>query len=408
MSQINATDLATIQAFTERLSELLDFDSPNAYTVRLGTLLLALANSVETLDTATSAAMSAPVDDIAALQTVLEADRTDKQLRAVEDDGFGQRAIYMFDDASAATADGLEIIAPSVGSGRWFRVADGAGADCGDGSDGALVFDGVADPVAGASLVGNNYTLTRDIHATSIQVDAGIILSTEGFRIFATIKIVNAGAIGVLGGSGSGDTAGGGSPAGSLAGGANGGAGKTGGAGAGAPGTGVTNAPGGAGGAGGDDDGVPTNAGGAAGAAADPAANEGSFRSRPQTVIGSTLGGSGITRLSGGGGGGGGGADGSGTGGGGGGGSGVVMLTSPKIHNTATGWIVADGGVGADGSVLNAGGGAGGGGGLVLLNYRSLVNEGNITVAGGAGGAGAGTGTDGVAGVAGRVIQVRM
>src|SRR4051794_13567206 len=78
----------------------------------------------------------------------------------------------------------------------------------GDGSDGALVFDGTNSFGAGlpagmgtTSGAGPNlvYTLTRDIFGTTISVSAGKTVNTNGFRIFATVSLTNAGNIQNLG-----------------------------------------------------------------------------------------------------------------------------------------------------------------------------------------------------------------
>src|SRR5689334_9773773 len=60
----------------------------------------------------------------------------------------------------------------------------------GDGSDGAVNFDGVTTPVAGATLAGSTYTLARDVHATTLVVAAGVIIKTVGWKMFATTSMV--------------------------------------------------------------------------------------------------------------------------------------------------------------------------------------------------------------------------
>ena len=66
-----------------------------------------------------------PVADITALKAIAAASRTDKQARVVENDGFGRRGIYIFNDgADTTSADSINIVAPDAGSGRWYRIMD--------------------------------------------------------------------------------------------------------------------------------------------------------------------------------------------------------------------------------------------------------------------------------------------
>jgi hypothetical protein len=79
-----------------------------------------------------------PVADVAALRAVAVADRTDKQVRLVEDKNF----LYRFDAEGGGVDDGDGIIEPTVGTGRWFKVGVGTGnADTLDGQDGAFYLD---------------------------------------------------------------------------------------------------------------------------------------------------------------------------------------------------------------------------------------------------------------------------
>jgi hypothetical protein len=85
-----------------------------------------LAASTLALDAALAASggyFAAPQATITALKAVAAADREDKQMRVVEDNGLGQRSIYVFDSASSATADDVSIIAPTAGTGRWFLLS---------------------------------------------------------------------------------------------------------------------------------------------------------------------------------------------------------------------------------------------------------------------------------------------
>lgn len=64
-----------------------------------------------------------PVADFPSLRAVPVADRADKQLRYVEDTT--NPGIYAFDTAGVGADDGLLIIVPDVGTGRWFRRSGG-------------------------------------------------------------------------------------------------------------------------------------------------------------------------------------------------------------------------------------------------------------------------------------------
>jgi hypothetical protein len=278
---------------------------------------------------------------------------------------------------------------------------------CGDGSDGALTFDavGTGSPVAGATHGGGGvWTMARDIYATNMTVEVGVVINTASFGIFATGTLDNSGNIQCNGADAVTSTAGAAVVAGRFEAGGDGGAGSVG-VGAGSAGTATANAAGAAGGAGGLGDGG--NLGGAGGAAVVPPAAEGSFRHTPCSVIGQTLGITGAIPLEGGSGGGGGGCDAGGTtSGGGGGGGGVLMICAAAITNQVAAFISANGGAGADAVGANAGGGGGGGGGVVLLNYHVLTDAGIIEAMGGAGGLEAGTGVAGTVGVVGNVVQV--
>ena len=140
----------------------------------------------------------------------------------------------------------------------------------GDGSDGAITFDGTTT-VLGLVPSSLTYTLNRSIFCSSITVNGTVIIKTAGFKIFCTGTLTNNGTIsnqggaGGAGGASTGGTAGtagiavpagdlGGSGAGGL-----GGLGATGNGGNGAAGTGVSFSMGNSGGAGG-----PSGAGGGA------------------------------------------------------------------------------------------------------------------------------------------------
>ena len=149
----------------------------------------------------------------------------------------------------------------------------------GDGSDGAVTFDGTST-VLGLVPSGSAYTLNRSIFCTNITVNNGVTIKTVGYRIFCTGTllinstgiITDAGVAGTNNTGTSGVSGGSGIAANELGGSGGGGVGATGAAGAGQAGTagssvavgmggaGATGASGGVGGSGGG------NAGGAGGA----------------------------------------------------------------------------------------------------------------------------------------------
>lgn len=127
MATLTDAQLTTLQSLTARKASMLNRSGPAPFTADLGDVLAALAAGVQAIDTALATAttnFAAPVADITALAAVAAADRVDKQLRVVENDGAGHRSIYIFDSASTADADGVDIVAPGAGTGRWFRAYD--------------------------------------------------------------------------------------------------------------------------------------------------------------------------------------------------------------------------------------------------------------------------------------------
>jgi hypothetical protein len=246
----------------------------------------------------------------------------------------------------------------------------------------------------GATTIAGTTTLSDDLHATTLVVQSGGVLRTNGFRVFATESItVDAGGIIECDGSPGGNAAGaGGAPgaaraAGTLGaisiGAAGGGPGLDG-----INGANMTTALGGTGGAGGDATG--TELGGAAGTVTRPTAAQGRYGTTnlPQLVghllqafqgraldgaqfVGGSPGGSGA-------------ADGGGSGSAG----GVMLLASPLITNEGT--IRALGGDGGDGNGAGSGGGGGGGGAILRLIRQALAGAGVWSVDGGVGGAASG------------------
>lgn len=270
----------------------------------------------------------------------------------------------------------------------------------------------------GAQTIAGTTTLTDDMHATTLVVQAGGVLHTNGFRVFASTSIVvDAGGVIACDGSDGGDGTNGGAPgtggAGRVAGtlgaigiGANGG----GVGGNGVAGTNATSALGGDGGAGGDSAAAQT--GGVEGSAIGITAAQGRHGSTGNGPIGHVLEAirgralDGTQFVGGAPGGGGAGEPISGTGGGSGSPGGYMVLASPSIENNGT--VRAEGGDGGDGGTAPAGGGGGGGGGAIARVVRyGVTGSGTWSVAGGAGGS-SGTGQPGDAGTDGRLFTFQI
>lgn len=275
--------------------------------------------------------------------------------------------------------------------------------DNGDGSDEALVFNGTAK-VIGLTPSGNEYTLTRDVMATTVEIQSGVTIKTAGFRIRAQVAIYGTGTISDNGNAASGVTGGTAlAEAGTLA-----RASTAGGAGevtTSKGGTNATAAVGGAGGLGGE--GKSGNTGGAGGTITAPEAKLGSVHELNVAQGGYIEAASGNTKLVGGAGGGGGTGEGTKKGGGGGGGGGIVFISCPKISGTLK--IEAVGGAGgkAEAAATEGAGGAGGGGGALILSVAESISATVVlSVAGGAGGAAVGTATKAPAsGEAGQILR---
>ena len=344
-----------------------------------------------------------------------------------------QNGTQRISSSGAATFTGLTVgtatYPAAAGSAGNVLVSDGTnwtstsrGGPYGDGSDGTWTFDGntavtltnggTLTPAAGV------YTLTRDIYLSGATVSNGGthvgIINTAGFRIFCTGTItVNAncyiqdsGADGAAGTASTGGAAGGAPAAGMLGGGTAGGVGRNNAAGT-AAATGPTVSGGGGGGLGGQGSG--TKLGGAGGAVTVPSAAQGgvnTIHSFYTAISGLTSGPTPVAVGGGGGGGGGGSTAPTCSGGGGGGGGGVLLINARSIVNN--GIISADGGDGGagGGTAGGAGGGGAGGGGVVLLIYNSLTGN-TPTAAGGTGGALFGTGTAGANGTDGKVVKIQ-
>lgn len=296
-------------------------------------------------------------------------------------------------------------------------AAQNYGGILGDGSDGAVNFDGTST-VLGLVPSTGVYTLTRDIFCTTLQVGGGgtaTTVLTNGWRIFhtGTATVAANGTISAAGNAAAtlsnNHGAGGATGTGTLGGGRPGSAGvATGTAGTGTASAGVATGAPGAGGNG------STGIGGAS-AGAPPGAASGWLRT-PYPVLATALfNSSAVQRIDGGGGGSGGGGDGTNFGGGGGGGGGVVAMLGAALVNNGT--ITAAGGNGGTPSTVatngGCGGGGGGAGGLVLTYTLSApTGSGSMTAAGGNGGTkvtnGSGTAANGGNGAAGTVLNIAL
>ena len=290
----------------------------------------------------------------------------------------------------------------------------------GDGSDGAGVADG-STSLAGASLAGSIYTLTRDVYYTDLTISTGVTIKPSGYRIFGTGTLTFTGTAaitgnGIAGSAGANGTSGastGGAGGGALAdgylkGSAAGGTGGNGGNSAGTPatvgadGTAVTNSIGSSGVAGGNGGAGNGGAGANAGAAGTATASNVKLIANWHLATLLDVSSSGSTvkfNNSGGASGGGGGQYQStnspgGAGGGGGSAGRILAVYFRNIVGSGTGMISANGGAGGaggNGVTVSAGGGGGGGGGnggQVILVYNTFTtNSMSITATAGLGGA---------------------
>lgn len=305
----------------------------------------------------------------------------------------------------------------------------------GDGSDGSVVFDGIAtvlslvpgpatfalgaQTTAGAGSVSPStqfYNLTRDLHLDNCTINAGVLLATGGFRVFVKGTLTLNGYIGAPassggnGAAGAAGSAGFGKAAGTIGSSGNGGAGGntstgvpvngsaiatgidayvagTAAAVSGAAATGTAGAAG-QGGAGGAHalGGAASGAGGTVslGAVASVATLHNVFQAVTARGLTGTL-------FTGGSGGGGGRGDTTvplGGGGGGGGGGGPVVIFARQF--SGSGLVTAHAGHGGNG-FEQAGGGGGGGGGFAVIGYATGSAP-TVEVYGGTGGAGGSSG----------------
>jgi hypothetical protein len=311
-------------------------------------------------------------------------------------------------DSASADIQPAGTAAAAGSSGKWPNSdhvhKQNLGGLFGSGSDGAITFDGTTTPVAGATLSGSTYTLTRDIQATSITINGSVTVKPANFRFFAQGTFTNNGTISYTGANASGSSAGAGiGGSASLVSNPNGGAGGTGVSGAGASGTARNFGPAsGAGGAG---------TSGGAGAAATPAntaaALTANVLSTPVPLLTNQVNyaNTGVALSFGAGGSGGGSDASSNAGGGGGAGGGIVVIFAWALGN-GSGTITVAGGNGGNAAGGNAGGGGGGTGGLIVAVTLAAWTAGTMTVSGGALGSKSGTGSNGSAGNSGSAVNL--
>jgi len=279
----------------------------------------------------------------------------------------------------------------------------------GSGADGAL------------DVNGGPGALTTDANHTTVLVRNGGILTTHGYKLFATKKItimdtsrVNCNGVpAVVQTGGNGGNHSGGTYFGASGNGGNGVTGATSPGSPGGPGAFTNTSIGGSGGVGGD------------GGAQDGGTGNLQFAPSIQykEIINLIIGGMYDTETTawstfrgGGGGGGGGKTDlgGGGTSGGGGGAGGVIFIAAPIIQMDSGSQINANGGRGADivpsVSSLMGGGGGGGGGAIVLIYHQFIDNSlGDYNTTGGGGGDGTtGANFGGLGGLGGKKILVDL
>lgn len=264
-------------------------------------------------------------------------------------------------------------------------------------TDGAAVLDGTAT-VAWATKAGSVYTVNNEPNLTSLIVQSGVTLKTNGRRIFCAGPVVNLGTWANDGNAAAGATGGAGVNTAMLCGGGTGVTGVTGvGVAATVAGSAVLTGSGGAGGAG---------TSGAGGASTGARSANPSFLIPPYPALCGCVGvfgqpfqlGGGVSGSSGAG-------DGSNAGGGGGSGAGPIVVFAYSFDNSG-GTLSAQGGAGGTPAAGNCGGGGGGGGGLIAVYTLAPWAAGTTSLGGGAAGTKTGTGVNGNAGNSGTAINV--
>jgi hypothetical protein len=310
----------------------------------------------------------------------------------------GDLFTYSTADARLAVGTNDQTLVADSSATNGIAWRDHMNAFFGDGSDGAITFDGTTT-LLGIVPSSSTYQLTRDIFlADGSTINSGVIIDTHGWRILCQGTLTNNGTIQSNGSVSS--SGGNGANTNSVGGGTKGANGRST-AGAGANGTNSAGyAFGGVGGTGGGNTGT-AGVGGTI-----TTGNPNSPRDLASFLSGVAIfpleAGSTVYALMGGTGGGAG-AYASGTkSGAGGGGGGTVHIRARHIINTS-GTIQALGGAGtAATGTGNADGGGGGGGGKVELLYQTRTGN-TPLVTGGVGGAGIGTGATGATGSSGNI-----
>lgn len=283
----------------------------------------------------------------------------------------------------------------------------------GNGSDGDVILDGTTS-FPWATLSSSVYTMTRDLFAESVVIDATVTLEPNGWRIFSQGDVTNNGTISAAGNGGSLSPIRGadGTGQGSVGGGYGGGVSSSG-NGADAQGVATGQPPLlGTGGNGGNGDlgGGTVSTGGLGGTSVTNTTAIDWFLSPYALLTGGcyvglgfgTDGGVFSTPSTPGGGSGAG--DSTHRGGGGGSGAGNVVIYARNVVNNGT--VTVAGGDGFSPSTGNVGGGGGGAGGYVFAYTEIPWTAGTIDVSGGAAGVASGLGSDGIAGMDGNVLNV--
>lgn len=311
--------------------------------------------------------------------------------------------------ACSITTDGTSLSGTgSAGSAITYLLTNSDMGAFGDGLDGPCAFDGTTTVVGIAPTGGNTYTLTGDLYCSTVDVDPGITVKTNTWRLFAHTSLINDGVVSSSGNPASGATGGAAITAtnGGLTGSCSGGTGGTGvGPQGGAPAAGTPRGWAALGSSGKGGNGV--SAGGAAralgavytAAQGDIATVQNAIAHRSANNVFIASGGCGATGGSAGGGGGAG-----TTGGGGGGGAADMVIGAPVF--TGSGTFEAKGGNGGNGSNSGTatGGGGGGKGGYMTLIYSRGTAPTGVVTGGTKGTHGSGGGTDGDNGTDGLAV----
>jgi hypothetical protein len=301
-----------------------------------------------------------------------------------------------------------------VGSGNSITVNGnsltsapfGAGV-LGSGYDGSFTWDGTTTPPnpgigrPANAPASSTYTLTRDLHAVNMTVNAGVTIVTAGYNIYCQGTLTNAGHISADGNAASGSAVGTAQTNGKFGAGKSGAAGGTGNGAAGTS-TGANGYGVGAGGAGGAGATGTAGGGGTVGNVAtapflDPM---GALRAGVLNNGGTAV------AMIGAAGGGAGGGDGTNAGGAGGNGAWPLGIWAQTVTNT--GQITANGGHGGTPAAGNCGGGGGGGSAVLDVYSEHMTNSGTIQAIGGVAGAGVGTGSSGSAGQSINALLVQL